>query len=93
MDIPITHTIMITATTLMATFHSIMISATFIISTVITMRLAIGEEDADPYFFQGHNEGTALLALPLMLLKKGRILIRWRPLDEMIKIHASGYIH
>jgi hypothetical protein len=77
----------------MATFHSIMISATFIISTVVAMRLTIGEEDTDPYFLKGHNEGMAFLALILMVLEKGRIFIRWRHLDEAIKNHASGYIH
>jgi hypothetical protein len=93
MDIPITHTIMITATTLMATFPSIMISMVFIVSMVVTTRLTIGEEDTDPYFLKGHNEGTAFLALLLVVLKKGRILIRWRHIDEIIKIRTSEYIH
>ena len=53
MGIPITHIIIITATTLMVTFHSIMISAIFAISTGVTTRLTIGEEDTDPYFLGG----------------------------------------
>jgi hypothetical protein len=70
MDTPITHIIMITVTTLMATFHPIMISATFIISKVVTMRLAIGRGDTDLDFLKGHNKGRALGTLPFMVGKK-----------------------
>jgi len=93
MGIPITHIIIITATTLMVTFHSIMISAIFAISTGVTTRLTIGEEDTDPYFLGGKMKARPFLALPFMVQKENRILNRWRHLDEMIKIHASGYIH
>ena len=53
MDTPMTRIIMITVTTLMATFHPIMISATFIISKVVIMRLAIGRGDTDLDFLKG----------------------------------------
>lgn len=85
MDIPITHTITVIATTPMATFPSIMIPTGFIISVGVTTRLAIGEEDTDPFFFKGHNEGASRCR------KQNRI--RRQHLDEMIKSHASGYIH
>jgi hypothetical protein len=112
MGIPITPIMMMTATPLMGPFRSIMISMAFIVFMVVTMKLAIGEEDTDPCLLKGHNEGRAFLALPLLRLniplggdpadlhralptipKRKRIFARQPPLDETIKIPASGYIH
>ena len=93
MDIPIIHTITVIAPTLTATFPFIMIRMGFIISVVVTTRLAIGEEDTDPCSLNGDNKGTAFLAPTFTVPKQNRILTRWRHLDEMIKSHASGYIH
>ena len=78
MSIPITHIIMIMATPLMGPFPSIMISTAFIVFMVVTMKLAIGEEDTGPCLFKGHNEGRASLTLPLLRLD---ILLGGEPAD------------
>ncbi len=85
MDIPIIHTIMITATTLMAPFPSIMVSVGFIVSMVVATsmvvitKLATGEEGINPSLLRSVDQ-------------ENRIFIRWRLPDEMIKTLASVYI-